>query len=209
MMLELSQASLFENDAEKLTPSSADSRAKTFHPRTPSGKDLTANVPAYGVNSTVSFARFDLTTRSLKTCQTSFAEDWIESLLTLPKQGTMRNGELFQRAPWVRHIHAKDCSFWPTPTATEGCGGGSASRVTGRFTTGRQVKLRDMYKFRMPGKTLPVRLVELMMGFPEGWIDLPEKVTKKAKLKGLGNSVVAQVAEVLGRAILRMIEGEE
>ena len=61
----------------------------------------------------------------------------------------------------------------------------------------------------MPGKTLPVRLVELMMGFPEGWIDLPEKVTKKAKLKGLGNSVVAQVAEVLGRAILRMIEGEE
>lgn len=54
-----------------------------------------------------------------------------------------------------------------------------------------------------------MRLVELMMGFPEGWIDLPEKVTKKAKLKGLGNSVVAQVAEVLGRAILRMIEGEE
>lgn len=193
-----------------VTPLSAASRAKTFQQPTLPEKGLMANVPVYGVNSTVSFAKFDRQSRSLRTCQTSLGEDWIGYSLILPMHGTMRSGELFQRACWAQHTHAKDCSFWPTPTASEGSGGGSASRVIGRFTTGRQVKLRDMYKFRMTGKTLPVRLVVLMMGFPEDWIDLDERVAKKEKLRGIGNAVVPQVAEVLGRAILKTFgEGEK
>jgi site-specific DNA-cytosine methylase len=49
-----------------------------------------------------------------------------------------------------------------------------------------------------------------MMGFPEDWIDLDERVAKKEKLRGIGNAVVPQVAEVLGRAILKTFgEGEK
>ena len=81
-----------------------------------------ASDPAFGRSSPASLARYDPDTHSLKTAQCSLFEGLIESSPTLPRWGSMRNGELFQRPTWERHTCESDSGLLPTPTATDACG---------------------------------------------------------------------------------------
>lgn len=102
---------------------------------------------------------------------------------TWPLFGTMRNGECFQRAPWVRHTHGKGCSLWPTPSAQEGSGGGlpnvGSKRPNGKR---RQIHLRDRFK-DIFGKQLTIHFCEWLMGFPSNWLCGASETPSSRKLR--------------------------
>lgn len=52
---------------------------------------------------------------------------------------------------------------------------------------------------------LNVRFSEWLMGLPEGWVDVPG-VSRTAQLRMIGNAVVPQVAESIGRHIYDLME---
>ena len=60
--------------------------------------------------------KLDQSTSSLKTALCYALEDLSPSCKTLPKSGTMRNGQLWERTTWVRPISVSACGSWPTPT---------------------------------------------------------------------------------------------
>jgi len=62
--------------------------------------------------------RYDPSTHSLKTAQCSLFEDLKPSSVTLPRWGSMQDGELYQRQTLVRPILENESGLWPTITAT-------------------------------------------------------------------------------------------
>jgi hypothetical protein len=119
-----------------------------------------------GRNARRGSLHFDPNTCSLKTLQHSLFEDSIPSSLTLPRSGSMQSGQLYQRAPWVRHTHVSACSYWPTPRASDSNGGGVKGRDRHYWNLKDAVRNIDGI-----GPTSPV-LSEWLMGFPPGWTDL-------------------------------------
>lgn len=73
--------------------------------------------------------RFDPDLCGWKTHQCLLEEDLEPSLLTLPRWGMMRDGELWERTTPTRLTKGTGSGFWPTPRATDGSHGG---RVTPR-----------------------------------------------------------------------------
>ena len=132
-------------------------------------QEFQANEAGYGENSPESLARYDPVTRSLKTRQTLLFEDSTESFLILPEWGWMRDGDCFQLAWLVPHIHDYECGAWPTPRASSGGGnaGGSHAR--------RKALRRGTY---VAQKQNP-QLTEWLMGWPIGWTDLKPLETDK------------------------------
>jgi hypothetical protein len=62
--------------------------------------------------------RYDPSTHSLKTAQCSLFEDLKPSSVTLPRWGSMQDGELYQRQTSVRPTSENESGLWPTITAT-------------------------------------------------------------------------------------------
>lgn len=122
----------------------------------------------YGPSSPGSFAKYDRSSHSLRTRQTSLFEDLTECLVILPKWGMMLNGECFPLAPLVPHICDAGCSLWPTPRADgrDNCGGSNARK---------QAQRRGTYIGRYPNPILQERL----MGWPGWWTDLEPSETDK------------------------------
>ena len=110
-----------------------------------------------------SFGRYDLAMHSLKTRQPYAQKGLMSSYVTLPRWGTMRNGELFQRKAWEPTTSVNVCgSLLPTPTchnAIEGAYPAEYTRKTPTLAT------------HIGGKIHP-EFTEWMMGWPLGWTDL-------------------------------------
>lgn len=117
-----------------------------------------------GMSSTL----FDLDTSSSRTWRRCLGTLTLftSSSATFPRSGSLSNGLLYQRAPWVPHTHGSDCSLWPTPRASDGLGGG----VLGR--TRRYWNLKDAARNRDGPGPLNPALGEWLMGFPRGWTDV-------------------------------------
>ena len=62
--------------------------------------------------------RYDPSTHSLKTAQCSLFEDLKPSSVTLPRWGSMQDGELYQQQTLVRPTSENESGLWPTITAT-------------------------------------------------------------------------------------------
>ena len=92
-----------------------------------------------------------------------------EFSVTLPRHGMMRNGQLFRRAPLVRHTHGSGCSFWPTLTASTGKHGWG-------FSTNLRCRLRmrkaTVYRCLATGWSPTPEFGEWLQGFPAGWTRL-------------------------------------
>ena len=124
------------------------------------------------------FAYYDPITHCLRTSQLTLDLGSIESSPTLPPSGSMRNGALFQRPRWGRHIDAPDCSYWPTPTSQNLAGGVGYqnSRKAGGPTirwptlTGA-VRMSVGRPIQSPGLVNPA-WVEWLMGLPIGWTEV-------------------------------------
>lgn len=125
------------------------------------GLVLRVPVLGYGPSSHEPFAIYDHDSRLLKTRQTLLFEDSTESLTILPEWGTMHAGECFLLAPLVLHTCAADCSFWPTPRASDrdNCGGSNARKCALRAGT-------------YVGRAQNPQLSEWLMGWPTDHTDL-------------------------------------
>ena len=108
-----------------------------------------ANGADSGKSNTVSFrsrliAGVDLITSSLRTLQHSLDGGLTPFLSTLPKQGTMRDGQLYERQISAHHTDANESSSWRTPTA-----GDSHPSGTG-YQPGRTIQLSHQVQREWP-----------------------------------------------------------
>ncbi len=124
-----------------------------------------------------SFARFDPVTSSWRTWQRSLYEEWSEFSETFPTSGSMLNGQLYRRAPWVLHTCDSECSLWPTPTASmDGRGFGIPRHErTGRYK--RATVLRVHALVNEHGWRIHPHFTEELMGFPTDWTAIEESET--------------------------------
>ena len=70
-------------------------------------------------NSCESYAWYDQDSLSWKTWQQSLITDWTLFSESFPKQGTMQNGQLYQRVHWEPAIKEADGGALPTPTTMD------------------------------------------------------------------------------------------
>jgi hypothetical protein len=111
------------------TLSLADSHARTFRAQEKAQASM-ASAQVSGQKWRASLARYDPDTHSLKTAQCSLFADLIESSPTLPRWGSMRNGELFQRPTLVLRTCASASGLWQTPVSDD-----AINRASGKFDT--------------------------------------------------------------------------
>jgi hypothetical protein len=152
--------------------------------------DSMANEAASGSTWRASFARYSPEASTWKTPQFSLLGGLVEFSETWPRWGLMQNGESYLRPTPVLPICESASGLWPTPTASEGSGGGKAEyarlaldgvpRASGAQ---RALKLRDLVMLR-PGPNsqsgqLNPNWVEWLMGWPIGWTDLKPLETAK------------------------------
>ena len=109
-----------------LTSSAEDSPAR-ISAMQENEQELREAVRDCGVNTTVSFASYDLSTCLWRTSQLSLEEELIPYSETFPRAGMMRNGKCYQQVPLVLHISELGSSLLPTPLAVNATGG-SANR---------------------------------------------------------------------------------
>lgn len=103
-----------DRGADLLTWYLADSRVRTSALQG-QGKDSTASAVGCGRTLPASLARYDRDSHTLKTAQLSFLEDSTAFSATLPRSGTMRNGECFQQPTLARLTLGSESGLWPTP----------------------------------------------------------------------------------------------
>ena len=162
------------------------------------------------------FAYYDPDTSSVKTSQGTFPWVLTESSLTLPRWGSMRNGELYARPTPERLTAATDCSsLLPTPHANASTGPGRQGRAGGEnlqtaitllpTPAGRDHKGRNQRNDAtcLPGALLPTpRATDGTKGGPNqagssGDLMLPSAV--QPERFGPYAAAVARWEQVLGR----------
>jgi hypothetical protein len=143
-------------------------------------------------------AKYDPATSSWRTAQRSFIEDSGESLETLPRSGTTRDGLLWEQPTLELHTSATDSGLWPTPVADD-TGSRSKKYAQGGTPLSLAVKLyptptagneksggylgewggsgaRKQMASLVPAEEmfgpLNPEWVEWLMGWPIGWTDL-------------------------------------
>ena len=130
-----------------------------------------------------SLGKYDPSTHSLKIAQCSLLEDSMLYSATLPRWGTMRNGELFQQPTAVLNTCVKESGYLHTPTATANQLAPSMVNRSKYFptptadmakeTNSPSESLRNTPSFcAMFGGKLNPDWVELLMGWPTGWTRL-------------------------------------
>jgi DNA (cytosine-5)-methyltransferase 1 len=89
-------------------------------------RESVASAADCGKNLHGLLARWNQASSMWKIPQCSLFADLEQSLEIWPKWGSMLNGVCYQQPTLVHHTSEKESGYWPTPTATEGTGGGSA-----------------------------------------------------------------------------------
>ena len=148
---------------DQLILSQVGSHAKTFH-RPDQARDLQANVLDCGHKWPGLFMKFNPNTFWWKTVQCLFPEDLTSYWLTLPKWGSMLNGELSaQRIPKL-HTNGSESGLWPTPRCWMKHGA-IRKKTEGQWSN--TTNIEDLC-----GGAPDPNLVEWMMDWPLGWTDL-------------------------------------
>src|SRR5262245_13512490 len=94
-----------------------------------------------GPTSRESFATFDRSSCSWKTCRPSLLEEASDGFSeTWPTSGSMRSGRVYEQPTWVPVISAIDCSSWPTAGVTDGKCSGRHSTETGVMHPGTSLQ---------------------------------------------------------------------
>ena len=138
----------------------------------------------------VAYARWDPASCSWRTCRGFWDMPILaQSSGGWPRAGTLRNGMLYRRRPWVLPTYAKGCGYLPTPTAPDAKGRSGKGHVhrhgakkladvlpTPNSSNGLRGGKQDghyPWKWGVPGdpgySALNPDFVEWMMGWPIGW----------------------------------------
>jgi hypothetical protein len=107
--MEASRKSMFSAEASR-------DPAKTY-PSPAAEQESKESGRVFGSSSLGSLGNYDPDTRSLKTCQRSLLGDSTESLETLPRAGSMRNGTIYQLVPLAPLTGGTESGLLPTPAA--------------------------------------------------------------------------------------------
>lgn len=137
----------------------------------------------YGHKWPGSFVRLCRNTSLWKTRQYSLLGDLESFCQTWPRWGSMQDGECLALAPMVHHIHVRDCSWWPTPVATDhkrGKGSKAHRLANGRAVIDRPSKCRyGATIVDILGGTPNPEWIEWLMGWPTNWTALNPLETAK------------------------------
>lgn len=150
-----------------------------------SGPELPGIVPVSIGSYYEPFAWFDRNTRSWRTWERSWTMGWELFSGIWPKRGKMSNGIAYRLVSSERHIHGKECSYWPTPVASlchsgfsigiarHKAGGGKLRKSGVRIGSSMKwdEKLIEEYEKTRNGFPNP-RFLEWLMGFPQYWTKL-------------------------------------
>jgi hypothetical protein len=160
-------------------------RAKTSALRNTTARDLKASEAVYGLSLRGSFAFYDQQSLSWKTSQACLFGGLIAFSETWPNAGTMRNGAVTRRAPWVRHTCDEGCSLWATPRKSRR----GVTKDKGRPGGGCRCLETDIANRGHIGPVNPT-WVEWLMGFPAHWTDLAPSETPSSPKSLNGSAVV-------------------
>jgi hypothetical protein len=126
-----------------------------------------------GLGWNQSYAQYDPESSSWKTSHHSY-EMWKLSdgySVTFTPSGSMRNGQLSPRAPWVPHTCDAGCSWWPTPTAAMGTHGWGLTQAGIGKRSSVAMAMRVLGVIESLGRWRPpVLMIEMLMGLPPGWL---------------------------------------
>lgn len=145
-------------------------RVRTY-PTQAEAQELMGPGVGCGQSTNGSLARFDPDSCSLKTHQHSLLGGGFESLQTLPRWGTIADGELYPRHTAEPAISGNACGFWhPTPTKDDfkGASPGALEKKGESY-----LKYWLHVRFPSPSTTYPApEFMECVMGWPTGWTEL-------------------------------------
>lgn len=145
--------------------------------------ELMELAPGCGATWPASFVKFDPNTSSWRTRQLSLLGGSEEYSETWPKWGSMHSGECSALAPREHHIHARGCSWWPTPVATDhkrGKGSKAHRLANGHAVIDRPSKSRyGATLVDILGGTPNPEWIEWLMGWPINWTALKPLETAK------------------------------
>lgn len=155
--------------------SAAGSPAKTS-PQLELARASTEPKAVSGENTQGSLASFDPATSSWRTSQLCLFGGLAEFSETFPRSGTMRNGSVYQRAPWLPHTHGTECGLWLTPTSNDRKPASAGEmemmrrRMQGEVVKETYIRLRSQLA-ATENRRLPPnpRWIEWLMGFPIEW----------------------------------------
>lgn len=188
----------------------------------------------YGPMSQQPFTYYDPGSSSLRTCQGTFPLDLIESSPTLPRSGSMRNGELFGHPMSVPRtggsVYSSSPGLLPTPHANASTGAGRQGREGGinlqtallPTPAARDGKGRDM-----PGRTGGAGLPTVLLptptsqaakhgstpdttakGYGSNLWDLPHLLPTPKASDGRYGQAIARWEEALGRPAPAPTDGQ-
>ena len=131
--------------------------------------------PACGPRWRALSVRFSRDTSGWRTARCLYAEDLAWSSLTLPRWGSLHDGELWERTTQAPRTSATGSGCWPTPTVNDSKNNGSPSQYR-RTSNG---KPRDLQLNAVVGGALNPTWVEWLMGWPLGWTDCGASATDR------------------------------
>lgn len=178
--------------SKQLTLFAEDSLARTSV-RPDKKRESRGNGRGFGLNSTVSFATYDLDSYLWKTSQLCLVGGLMLYSETWPRAGMMRNGTVYRQHPLAPLTDVIGFSLWPTPQAFDSHNSGMKQTDEAwhrRLSRGGCSNLAEMvetprwYTGRIPegqwtwgtGQLNPL-FSEYLMGFPIGWTDLEHSET--------------------------------
>lgn len=173
--LKLSTADLGE---ERSMLSAGASLARTYHPAV-AVQESKENGLGCGWKWEESSVKFDRTTSSWKTRQTSLLEGLDEFSETWPRWGMMRDGECWEQTQPDCLITEPECGWLATPLASDVRDRGDVDMpsIKRRFAIGKQVSLSALFK----GAQCP-SCAEIIMAWPENWSAIEPSGTGKFRL---------------------------
>ena len=129
-------------------------------------------------NSSESFAFWNQDTSSWKTSQRCLIEEWATLSEPWPRSGMTASGTAYRLPPLVRLTDATECSFWPTPTASNAKG---AAKNRFRTSPTYRGNLDEAVRDSPSSGQLNPNWTEWLMGFPLEWTDLDVSETPSSR----------------------------
>ena len=184
----------------------------------------TVTAPAYGESTPVLLAKYSPSSSSWRTSQLCLDGDLEEFSETWPRSGMMRSGTVYRLPTLVRLTDETGSGFWPTPRVQSATGSGP-SRIGSKTDLQTAVKMwptpqasgqsgsgqpnhsryQAQDRKRETGKLINVCFAGKWPAEPNvGRVahGVPSRVDR---LGALGNAIVPQVAELIGRAVLGLM----